>query len=152
MCYLHGTKLWSKSLLKKYLFQVRFLHCDSTGSVLDFTVLSEVWCIVKNETFLNHQVSRIMNLSKRPFLLFTFLLFLCRSSCWNRQWMPEFAVWFSGLLPLWRMTADFWSFSLLHLAEQASSHALYLQFASCVNNPWSETWYTSLTLPTTSKS
>lgn len=70
-----------QKFLEKYLFQVRFLHRDSTGSVSDFTVLNEVWCIVKNETFLNHQVMRIMNLSKWPFLLFTFLLFLCRSSC-----------------------------------------------------------------------
>lgn len=28
--------------LEKYLFQVRFLHHDSTGSVSDFTVLNEV--------------------------------------------------------------------------------------------------------------
>lgn len=115
---------------------------------------SAEWSFVFKQTnercFMNCKVRRLLN--QNNLLLFTFVLFLCRSSCWNRQWMPEFAVWFSGLLPLWRMTADFWSFSLLHLAEQASFHALYLQFASCVNNPWSEICYTSLTLPITSES
>lgn len=37
--------------LEKYLFQVRLLHRESTGSVLDFTVLNEVQCIVKNKLF-----------------------------------------------------------------------------------------------------
>lgn len=61
--------------------------------------------------------------------------------------MPELAVWFSGLLPLWWMTLDFWSFSLLHLAEQASFHALYLQSTYCVNDPfWSVIYSTSPTL------
>lgn len=152
MCFLHGTKLW-KNFLEKNTYSKWGFH---TVIVLAAFRTSRCWmkcsALWKMRRFLNHQFMRMMNLNKWPFLLFTFLLFLCRSSCWNRQWMPEFAVWFSGLLPLWRMTADFWSFGLLHLAEQASSHALYLQFASCVNNPWSETCYTSLTLPTTSES
>lgn len=145
-----GLSYQSKNLPKN--------NCSNWGfyTVIVLAVYQTPQCwmmfsVLKEETFSNYQVMRILHLNKWPFLLFTSVLFSCRSSCWNRQWMPEFAVWFSGLLPLWRMSADFWPFSLLHLAEQASFHALYLQFTSCVNNPWSEICYTSLTLPTTSK-